>query len=126
MRVQLSTSLIAVLSQLLLADQKGGGRKAIFEFLVITPAIANLIRENKTFRIDSSIQTGKRYGMQLLDDHLWKLYNEGFISLEDMMDVARHQGAMQERLDRAQSGATESLTAASMDPDENEQVRPGQ
>ena len=113
MRVQLSTSLIAVLSQLLLPNEKEGGRVAAFEFLVITPAIANLIRENKTFRIDSSIQTGKRQGMQLMDDHLWQLYNEGIITYEVMMDVARHPGAMQERLDRAQSGMPEVVTAIS-------------
>ena len=126
MRVQLSTSLIAVLSQLLLADQKHGARVAAFEFLAVTPAIANLIRENKTFRIDSSIQTGKRYGMQLLDDHLWELYNQGVISLEDMMDVAKHQGAMQERLDRAQAGMTEPLTAVSADLDEQQPAQPAQ
>ncbi len=123
MRVQLSTSLIAVLSQLLLANQKEGGRKAVFEFLVVTPAIANLIRENKTFRIDSNIQTGKRYGMQLLDDHLWELYNEGVVSLEDMMSVARQQGSMQERLDRVQAGMPEAVTAV---PDEEgPAARPG-
>ena len=126
MRVQLSTSLIAVLSQLLLANQKGVGRTAVFEFLVITPAIANLIRENKTFRIDSSIQTGKRYGMQLMDGHLWELYNAGTLSLEDVMDVARHPGAMQERLDRAQAGMPEALTAVSVNPEEAEQARPTQ
>ena len=104
MRVQLSTSLIAILSQLLLANQREVGRVAVFEFLVLTPAIANLIRENKTFRIDSNIQTGKRHGMQLLDDHLWELYNDGMISLEDMMNVARHPGSVQERLDRIQAG----------------------
>jgi len=123
MRVQLSTSLIAILSQLLLTNQRDGGRTAVFEFLVVTPAIANLIRENKTFRIDSNIQTGKRYGMQLLDDHLWELYNEGVVSLEDMMDVARHQGSLQERLDRAQAGMPEVLTTAT---DEEELGQPGQ
>ena len=123
MRVQLSTSLIAILSQLLLANQREVGRIAVFEFLVLTPAIANLIRENKTFRIDSNIQTGKRYGMQLLDDHLWELYNEGVLSLEDMMDVARHPGSMQERLDRAQAGMPEVLTAVA---DEEEPARPAQ
>ena len=123
MRVQLSTSLIAILSQLLLANQREVGRVAVFEFLVLTPAIANLIRENKTFRIDSNIQTGKRYGMQLLDDHLWELYNEGVLSLEDMMDVARHPGSVQERLDRAQAGMPEVLTAVA---DEEEPARPAQ
>jgi twitching motility protein PilT len=123
MRVQLSTSLIAILSQLLLTNQREVGRIAVFEFLVLTPAIANLIRENKTFRIDSNIQTGKRYGMQLLDDHLWVLYNEGVVSLEDMMDVARQPGSMQERLDRAQAGMPGVLTAVA---DEEEPVRPAQ
>ena len=42
-----------------------------YEFMYVTPGIQNLIRENKSFRIDSEIQTGKRFGMQLLDDNLW-------------------------------------------------------
>src|SRR5882672_603677 len=71
-RVQLSTNLIASLSQALL-PRIPKGMVAAYEFMVITPAISNLIRENKTFRIDSMIQTGKKYGMQLLDDHLWDL-----------------------------------------------------
>ena len=126
MRVQLSTSLIAVLSQLLLPNKKHEGRIAVFEFLVVTPAIANLIRENKTFRIDSSIQTGKKYGMQLLDDHLWELYNEGSLGLEDVMEVARHPGAIQERLDRSQAGMPEALTPVSVDSEDSEQSRPAQ
>ncbi len=121
MRVQLSTSLIAILSQLLLPNQKDGGRAGVFEFLVITPAIANLIRENKTFRIDSNIQTGKRYGMQLLDEHLWTLYNDGILSLEDVMDVARHPGSMQERMDRAQAGMPPTTIV-----DEEEPPQPAQ
>lgn len=118
MRVQLSTSLIAVLSQLLMPNQKQGGRVAVFEFMVVTPAIANLIRENKTFRIDSSIQTGKRYGMQLMDDHLWELYRQEILSFEDLMDVARHAGAMQERIDRYQAGMPELPPAEQEDASE--------
>ena len=76
-RVQLSGNLIAVLSQALCPLATGRGRVAAYEFMVVTPAIANLIRENKTFRIDSSIQTGKKFGMQLLDEHLWNLYDIG-------------------------------------------------
>ena len=49
---------------------------AAYEMLVVTPAIANLIRENKTFRINSAIQTGAKFGMQLLDDALFKLWKE--------------------------------------------------
>ena len=67
-RVQLSTALISVLSQVLLRRIDKVGRVAAYEFLVVTPAVANLIRENKTFRIDSAIQTGRKFGMQLLDD----------------------------------------------------------
>ena len=65
--------------------------------MVVTPAIANLIRENKTYRIDSSIQTGKKLGMQLLDEHLWNLYDIGKISLEEMLDKARQPGALHEK-----------------------------
>ena len=71
-RTQLSTSIIGILSQALL-PRISGGRVAAYEMLVVTPAIANLIRENKTFRINSSIQTGHKLGMQLLDDHLFRL-----------------------------------------------------
>jgi twitching motility protein PilT len=99
-RVQLSTSMIAILSQALM-PRKPSGMVAAYEFLVVTPAIANLVRENKTFRIDSSIQTGKKYGMQLLDDHLWSLYDGGNISAEDMLDRARNPGELQLKLEKA-------------------------
>ena len=103
-RVQLSTSLLAVLSQVLLPRADKPGRVAAYEFLVVTPAISNLIRENKTFRIDSAIQTGKKFGMQLLDDHLWSLYSRGMISAEEMIDMCRNPGDMTEKVHR--SGGT--------------------
>ena len=59
-RIQLSSNLMAVISQALCPLAIGRGRVAAYEFMVVTPAIANLIRENKTYRIDSSIQTGKK------------------------------------------------------------------
>lgn len=89
-RVQLSTALLAVLSQALLGRVDNPGMIAAYEFLVVTPAIANLIREGKTYRIDSFIQTGKRFGMQLLDDHLWQHYMAGKISAEDMIDKSKN------------------------------------
>lgn len=98
-RVQLSTTLIAILSQALM-PKKPKGMVAAYEFLVVTPAISNLIRENKTFRIDSAIQTGKKYGMQLLDDHLWQLYEKGQIDAADMIDRARQPGDLQEKLEK--------------------------
>ncbi len=101
-KVQLSASLIAVLSQSLLPTASGTGRIAAFEFLVVTPAIGNLIREGKPMSfIDSAIQTGKKYGMQLLDDHLWEHYSAGKITAEDMLDKARDAGALLDRVHRA-------------------------
>lgn len=96
-RIQLSSNLIAVLSQALCPLAAGKGRIAAYEFMVVTPAIANLIRENKTYRIDSSIQTGKKLGMQLLDEHLWKLYETGKITLDEMLEKSRQPGMLQDK-----------------------------
>jgi twitching motility protein PilT len=100
-RVQLSTSLICVLSQVLLRRIDKPGMVAAYEFLVVTPAISNLIRENKTFRIDSAIQTGKKFGMQLLDDHLWALYSRGMIGADEMIDKGKDPGELTEKVHRA-------------------------
>ncbi|MFM8785848.1 MAG: type IV pilus twitching motility protein PilT [Phycisphaerales bacterium] len=100
-RVQLSTSLLAVLSQVLASRSDKPGRVAGYEFLVVTPAISNLIRENKTFRIDSAIQTGKKFGMQLLDDNLWEHFSKGLISAQEMIDKARNPADLRDRVHRA-------------------------
>ena len=109
-RVQLSVSLIAVLSQVLCIRQDQPGRMAAFEYMVVTSAISNLIRDNKTFRIDSDIQTGKKYGMQLLDDHLWHLYGQGVISAQEMLLKARRASDLLEKLRAA--GHEPELTGA--------------
>ena len=100
-RIQLSTTLIAVVSQALLPRIDTKGMVAAYEMLVNTPAVANLIRDNKTFRIDSSIQTGKKLGMQLLDDHLWQLYTAGKISPEEMIDRAKDPASLSEKVHKA-------------------------
>ncbi|MBI1370888.1 MAG: PilT/PilU family type 4a pilus ATPase [Planctomycetes bacterium] len=101
-RVQLSTSLMAVISQALMPRCDTAGMVAAYEFMLVTPAIANLIREGKPVTyIDSAIQTGRKFGMQLLDDHLWKLYTEGKISAEDMIDKAREPGSLVDKVHRA-------------------------
>ena len=100
-RVQLSTALISVLSQVLIKRIDKVGRVAAYEFLVVTPAVANLIRENKTFRIDSAIQTGRKFGMQLLDDHLWSLYERGIADPEEMIDKGRDATALTEKVHAA-------------------------
>lgn len=99
-RVQISTSLICVLSQVLLGRVDVKGMVAAYEMLVITPAIANLIRDNKSFRIDSAIQTGKKYGMQLLDEHLWSLYTKGMIAADEMVDKAKNGAELADRVHR--------------------------
>lgn len=83
-RTQLSVALIGVLSQALL-PRKPEGMVAAYEMMVVTPAIANLIRENKTYRIDSSIQTGRKEGMFLLDEHLFKLWREETVEKEEAL-----------------------------------------
>ena len=82
-RIQLSTVLQAVISQLLLPRADKPGRIAVYEIMVNTPSIAALIRDNKTFRIGSDIQTGAKYGMVTLDGYLMETYQKGLISRED-------------------------------------------
>ncbi len=103
-RVQLSETLIAVLCQALMPRCDVRGMIAAFEFLVVTNAIANLIRENKTFRIPSSIQTGKKLGMQLLDDHLFQLFTENKISEEYTLDRSHNPGEMMDKIEAYKSG----------------------
>jgi twitching motility protein PilT len=122
-RVQLSVSLIAVLSQVLLKRVDKVGRVASYEFLVVTPAIANLIRENKTFRIDSAIQTGRKFGMQLLDDHLWSLYSRGLIAADEMIDKSKDPGELTERVHRA--GRSVGRTELDAEPEAAAPAAPG-
>ena len=84
-RTQLASSIVAVISQLLIPRADGQGRVAAFEVMITTPAISNLIRENKTYRITSDIQTGAKYGMKTLDTFLIELYSNGLISYEEMI-----------------------------------------
>src|SRR5947209_3980263 len=99
-RVQLAGNLIAVLSQALCPRADTDGMIASYEFMYVTPSIQNLIRENKSYRIDSDIQTGKRYGMQLLDDNLWMLFNAGKISKEEAIDKSKNPGQMVARMEQ--------------------------
>jgi twitching motility protein PilT len=100
-RVQLAGNLLAVLSQCLCPRVDTDGMVAAYEFMYVTPGIQNLIRENKSFRIDSEIQTGKRFGMQLLDDNLWGLFQAGKISPEETIDKSRNPGQMVDKMQRA-------------------------
>ena len=102
-RVQLSTALIGILSQQLL-HKIPKGRVAAYELLVLTPAIQNLIREGKTFRINSSIQTGRKYGMQLLDDHLFTLWKNGLCEEQDVILKSNLPDELTHRINLAKKG----------------------
>lgn len=88
-RTQLAGNLKSVISQTLVPKKSGFGRVAAFEVMITTPAIQNLIRENKSYRITSSIQTGHKYGMNLLDEHLLALYRKGVIKYEEAVGRAQ-------------------------------------
>lgn len=90
-RSQLSVSVEMIISQQLMPTVSGKGRIAAFELLVTTPSIQNLIRENKTYRITSDLQTGGKFGMQTLDMCLLKLFSEEKISYESMINKCNDQ-----------------------------------
>jgi twitching motility protein PilT len=102
-RTQLSTSIISVIAQTLL-PKIGGGRVAAYEILVVTSAISNLIRENKTFRINSAIQTGAKHGMILMDDALFRLWREEKVSTEDVLSKAQNTDELAKRIANARRG----------------------
>lgn len=89
-RTMLSESLQAVISQTLL-KKEGGGRVAAHEILIGTPAIRNLIREDKIAQMYSAIQTGQNSGMQTLDQCLTKLLQQGLITREEAQRAAAHK-----------------------------------
>jgi len=75
--------------------------------LVVTPAISNLIRENKTYRINSSIQTGAKIGMQLLDDHMFKLWRQGVVEKKEVFIKANNPDELAAKVARAERGIFE-------------------
>jgi twitching motility protein PilT len=97
-RTQLSVGIVAVVSQLLLVRQDRPGRVAAFEIMISTPSIQSLIRDNKTFRITSDIQTGAKYGMITLDAHLMALYQAGQIGYEDLITKAHDSQSIIQKL----------------------------
>jgi len=105
-RTQLSTSIIGILSQALL-PRKPKGLVAAYELLVVTPAIANLIREAKTYRINSAIQTGRKYGMQLLDDALFNLWKTGLCEEHDVVVRSNQPGELKAKIAMAKKGLLE-------------------
>ena len=102
-RTQLAVSVVAVISQVLMKRKDRPGRVAGFEIMISTPSIKALIRDNKTYRITSDIQTGAKYGMNTLDAHLGSLYEQGKITYGEMITKAQDaQGLIQ----KLQAGAS--------------------
>ena len=96
-RTQLASSMVAVISQVL-CKKRGGGRIAGFELMVATNSIRALIRDNKTYRITSDIQTGANLGMITLDSHLLSLYNRDLISADEVIDKSQNTAEMRDKL----------------------------
>src|SRR5712672_3448292 len=110
-RIQLSTVLQAVISQLLIPRVDKPGRVAIFEIMVNTPSIAALIRDNKSFRIQSDIQTGAKYGMVTLDSFLVEKYLAGMISREEVVTKAQDPVSIQAKLQELELAAAVGMDA---------------
>jgi twitching motility protein PilT len=103
-KTQLSQALMCVISQTLCPKAEGSGRVGIHEIMVLTPAIAHLIREGKIFRINSEIQTGSRYGMQLMDDALFEQFRKRRIKYQDMMERCVNPNEMIQKVREAGLG----------------------
>ena len=107
-RIQLSTVLQAVISQLLLPRCDKPGRVAIFEIMVNTPSIAALIRDNKTFRIQSDIQTGAKWGMVTLDSFLVEKWQAGLIAEEEVITKSQDPTTMVQKLQEMKAAKAEA------------------
>lgn len=97
-RTQLANVLVSVVSQQLVPTVDRRGRVAAFEVMHATPAIRNLIRENKTHQIATSIQTSRRLGMITMDDALVELYMKGKIDRNEALNFAQDKNTMQTKI----------------------------
>jgi twitching motility protein PilT len=107
-RSTLADGLRAVISQVLFKRVDIKGRCVALEICIATPAVRNLIRESKTYQIPSMMQTGKKYGMQLLDDAIMDLYNRGWITGDDAYIKANEKGRFRPLLKQAPTDFTEA------------------
>jgi len=97
-RVMVAESLRGVISHQLIPRKDGTGRVLALEILTNTPAVANVIRENKTFMLPGIIQTGKKQGMRLMDDTLIDLYQRGLISAEEAYARAQQKDVVRQHV----------------------------
>lgn len=111
-RIQLANNIQAVVSQQLLPRAGSPGRIPAVEVMVATPAIRNLIRENKTHQIPSMIQTSAAHGMQSMDQNLRDLYMKGFITFEEAMARAINVDELKKMIATPQAGTGEAAAGA--------------
>ena len=97
-RVMVAESLRGVISHQLIPKKDGSGRVLALEILTNSPAVANVIRENKTFMLPGIIQTGKKQGMRLMDDTLVDLFERGLISADEAYARADQKNIVQQQL----------------------------
>ena len=107
-RSTLADGLRAVIAQTLFKRIDRKGRVAALEILIANPAVRNLVREGKTHQIPSMIQTGKKYGMILLDDSIMDLYKKGIISAEDAYAKSNEKGRFRAMLKSPPADFTEA------------------
>jgi twitching motility protein PilT len=111
-RTQLSVSIIAVISQVLMPRKDKGGQIAGFEIMVMTPAIENHIRKAETFKIPSTIQTSSNVGMILLDEFLFRQVKDGKVSETDAIEKAQNAKELREKIQFLKLGGTAPAPAA--------------
>ncbi len=107
-RSTLADGLRAVIAQTLFKRIDRKGRVAALEILIANPAVRNLVREGKTHQIPSMIQTGKKYGMILLDDSIMELFKKGIISAEDAYAKSNEKGRFRAMLKTPPADFTEA------------------
>lgn len=107
-RSTLSDGIRAVVAQVLFKRVDRKGRCPATEVMIATPAVRNLIRESKTHQLASSMQTGKKYGMQILDDAIMELYNKGWVSGEDAYAKANEKSRFRPLLKNPPQDFTEA------------------
>ena len=119
-RTQLSTALIGVLSQALM-PKIPESVIAAYEMMVVTAAIQNLIRENKVYRIDSTIQTGRKEGMFLLDESLFRLWKDGLVAKEECLLKAQKPAELASKIAMAERGGLDDEDDDDEDEDEDDE-----
>jgi twitching motility protein PilT len=120
-RIQLSTVMVAVISQLLIPRIDKPGRVAVFEIMVNTPSIAALIRDNKTFRIQSDIQTGAKHGMITLDSFLLEKYMAGLIARDEVITKAQDPVSIQAKLQELELAQAVGMDETGQEPEAEEE-----